>query len=130
MGRELGPAVRARAGTDDSGQSNEPAAPGAARRAPGRGAANGSGPAHARVDGACSDGAVGPGVPGPTARAHSAVVLPPAAAIFSAAEPEKACAFTSTATAMSPEPSTLTGWFFRTAPRATSDSTVTSPPSG
>ena len=58
------------------------------------------------------------------------MVLPPAAAIFSLAEAEKAWALTCTATEMSPLPSTLTGCPARTAPAATSSSTPTVPPSG
>src|SRR6476620_8087286 len=55
---------------------------------------------------------------------------PPAASIFSLAEAENAWAVTSTLTERSPWPSTLTGWPLRTAPLATSSSTVTWPPSG
>lgn len=59
---------------------------------------------------------------------HRAVVEPPAAEIFSAADLENLCAVTFTATEISPSPSTLTGWFLRTAPLATSWSTSTVPP--
>lgn len=61
---------------------------------------------------------------------YSSSAVPPAAAIFSLAEPEKACTFTWTATEMSPVPRTLTGRPRRTAPRAARSSAVTSPPSG
>ena len=55
---------------------------------------------------------------------------PPAASIFSLAEPENLSAVTLTATVSSPVPSTFTGRPLRTAPLATSSATVTSPPSG
>jgi large subunit ribosomal protein L15 len=58
------------------------------------------------------------------------VALPPAAAIFSFAEAENACALTCTAEEISPLPSTLTGRPGRTAPRAARSSTPTVPPSG
>ncbi len=60
----------------------------------------------------------------------SSVTVPPAAVIFSLAEPETASTVTCSATEISPWPSTLTSWFLRTAPLATRSSTVTSPPSG
>ena len=47
------------------------------------------------------------------------VVLPPAAAIFEAADPENLWAVTCTATSISPSPSTLTRLSPRTAPAAT-----------
>src|SRR5688500_4348440 len=59
------------------------------------------------------------------------VVLPPAAPIFSAADAEKACAWTSTLTPpSSPVPRTLTGWPRRTAPASASVSGLTGPPRG
>src|SRR6186997_370716 len=58
------------------------------------------------------------------------VVEPPAASIFCFAEAENAWALTWTATSISPWPSTLTRWPLRTAPLATSSSTVMLPPSG
>src|SRR5699024_9834160 len=66
----------------------------------------------------------------PSKATHAVVTDPPAAAIFCSAEAENFCAVTSSLTLTSPEPSTLTGWFLRTAPLATSSSTVTVPPSG
>ena len=59
----------------------------------------------------------------------SSVTVPPAAAIFSLAEPETASTVTCSATETSPVPSTLTSSFLRTAPLATRSATVTSPPS-
>jgi hypothetical protein len=68
---------------------------------------------------------------GAAARAQmSSVTLPPAAVIFSLAEPETASTVTCSATEISPWPRTLTRLFLRTAPLATRPSTVTSPPSG
>jgi hypothetical protein len=61
---------------------------------------------------------------------QSSVVLPPAAAIFSFADAEKACAVTCSATEMSPPPRILTGAPGRTAPAATRSATPTVPPSG
>ena len=57
-------------------------------------------------------------------------IEPPAASIFSLAEPEKASAVTCTATVISPVPKTLTNSPPRTAPLATRSSTVTTPPVG
>ena len=48
------------------------------------------------------------------------VVLPPAAAIFDAAEPENLWAVIWTATVISPSPSTFTRLSLRTAPASTS----------
>src|SRR5690606_35037503 len=78
------------------------------------------------------------GIPGRDRSSHrlvrgvqtSSVTVPPAAVIFSLAEPEPASTGTCSATEISPWPSTLTRLFLRTAPLATSSSTVTSPPSG
>src|SRR4051812_7823285 len=59
------------------------------------------------------------------------VVLPPAAAIFSAADAENACACTCTSTPpSSPVPSTFTGWPRRTAPASARESGFTEPPWG
>lgn len=60
----------------------------------------------------------------------SSVTVPPAAVIFSLAEPETASTETCSATEISPCPRTLTRWLLRTAPLATRSATVTSPPSG
>lgn len=72
------------------------------------------------------------GIPGQLNRTAqmSSVTLPPAAAIFSLAEPETASTETCSATETSPAPSTLTSSFLRTAPLATRSATVTSPPCG
>ena len=59
-----------------------------------------------------------------------AVALPPAASIFSLAEPENLSAVTSSLTSTSPPPSTLTGCFGRTSPLAAMSFAETSPPSG
>src|SRR5699024_195741 len=61
---------------------------------------------------------------------QASVALPPAALIFSAAEPENLSAVMFRATVISPVPRTFTGCFGRTAPLATRSATVTSPPSG
>src|SRR6478752_4188176 len=62
---------------------------------------------------------------------QAVVTLPPAAAIFSLAEPEAASTVrVSTTPFRSPSPSTLTFWFLRTAPAATSSATPTVPPCG
>src|SRR3954471_23256730 len=59
------------------------------------------------------------------------LVLPPAAAIFSAAEPENACACTWTSMPpRSPVPRTLTGWPRRTAPASARLSGLIEPPWG
>src|SRR3954471_23695346 len=59
------------------------------------------------------------------------LVLPPAAAIFSAAEPENACACTWTSMPpSSPVPRTLTGWPRRTAPASARLSGLIEPPCG
>src|SRR5919106_925722 len=80
-------------------------------------------PIRAAVDGgdACRHRAI---------RGQSSLTEPPAAAIFSFAEPENACALTCRAVEISPVPRTLTGRPARTAPFATRSSTVTSPPFG
>ena len=57
--------------------------------------------------------------------------VPPAAAIFSAADEENACACTCSSTPpRSPVPSTLTGWPRRTAPASASESGSIEPPCG
>src|SRR5699024_5900496 len=61
---------------------------------------------------------------------QASVALPPAALIFSAAEPENLSAVMFRATVISPVPRIFTGCFGRTAPLATRSATVTSPPSG
>src|SRR5690625_4574609 len=61
---------------------------------------------------------------------HAVVTVPPAAVIICSAEAENFCAVMSNFALTSPLPSTLTGWFLRTAPLATRSSTVTEPPSG
>lgn len=72
------------------------------------------------------------GIPGQLSQRTqmSSVTVPPAAAIFSLAEPETASTVTCSATETSPAPSTLTSSFLRTAPLATRSVTVTSPPCG
>src|SRR5690606_23720187 len=67
---------------------------------------------------------------GPVRSCQSSETEPPAARIFSRAEPERASTATSSLTVISPVPSTLTRWPLRTAPFATRASTVTWPPSG
>ena len=57
-------------------------------------------------------------------------IEPPAPSILSFAEPDQASTWTSSATARSPLPRTLTSWPLRTAPLATRSATVTVPPEG
>ena len=71
-----------------------------------------------------------PGGPGGRPKKPRRDPVPPAAAILSRADAEKACTLTWSATVTPPEPRILTGRPSRTAPLATRSSTLTSPPAG